>query len=260
MISGRWIFGLGASLVCMLAVPVAAQQEQPSSADVAKELAALKASVAAMQKDLQEIKTLILSRPAGGPPASVVLNLGDNETKGDPNAKLTLVEFSDYQCPFCGRHERDTNPQIQKEYVETGKVKYVFLDLPLESIHKLAFKAAEAANCAAEQGKYWEMHDRLFESQQALEPWAPHAEAIGLDVARFQECLDSGRQAAEVRRDMAEAQKAGISGTPGFFLAYTDPKSSSVRTVASIKGAQPFAAFKAEIDRLLAGPSKVGSP
>jgi protein-disulfide isomerase len=259
MISRRFL-GLTAILAFMLTAAVAAQPEQPSSADIAKELAALKASVTAMQKDLQEIKTLILSRPAAGPPASVVLDLGSNETKGDPNAKLTLVEFSDYQCPFCGRHERDTNPQIQKEYVETGKVKYVFLDLPLESIHRLAFKAAEAANCAGEQGRYWEMHDRLFENQQALEPWAPHAEAVGLDVAKFQECLDSSRQAAEVRRDMAEAQKAGITGTPGFFLAYTDPKSSSVRTVASIKGAQPFAAFKAEIDRLLAGPSKVGAP
>lgn len=255
MIHRRVILPSAALLGCLLAAPLAARQE-PSPADLASDIATLKESVKAIQKDLQEIKALLQARPAAGPPVNVVLDLGTNQFKGEPTAKLTLVEFSDYQCPFCARHVRETHPQIQKEYVETGKVRYVFLDLPLESIHKLAFKAAEAANCAGEQGKYWEMHDRLFENQQALEPWTAHAEAVGLDVAAFEACLASGKQAEEIRRDMAEARKAGITGTPGFFLAYTDPKTATVRTVASLKGAQPFAAFKAEIDRLLAEPDK----
>lgn len=97
------------------------------------------------------------------------------------------------------------------------------------------------------------MHDRLFESQKSLEPWTAHAQAIGLDMAKFEDCLNSSRSADEVRKDMAEARKAGITGTPAFFLAYTDPSSSKVKTVAGVKGAQPFAAFKAEIDKLLAG-------
>ncbi len=125
------------------------------------------------------------------------------------------------------------------------------MDLPLESIHKSAFKAAEAAHCAEEQGKFWEMHDRLYTNQQTLEPLKPHAEAIGLDVAKFEECLNSGRQAAQIRKDMAEAQKAGLTGTPAFFLAYTDPKSAKVKTVTRMVGAQPYAAFKAAIDKLL---------
>jgi protein-disulfide isomerase len=125
------------------------------------------------------------------------------------------------------------------------------MDFPLESIHKLAFKAAEVANCAGEQGKYWEMHDRLYQNQNAFEPWTPHAEAIGLDIPKFEECLNSGRQAAEIRRDMAEAQKAGVTGTPAFYLAYTDPKSSKVTTEIRLTGAQPFAAFKTAIDKLL---------
>ncbi len=137
--------------------------------------------------------------------------------------------------------------------METGKVKHVFLDFPLESIHKLAFKAAEAANCAGEQGKYWEMHDRLFANQQTLEPFTAHAQAIGLDLPKFEECLNSGRQAEEIRKDMALGQKAGVTGTPTFFLAYTDPKSSQVKTVVRLQGAQPFASFKAVIDKLLAG-------
>jgi protein-disulfide isomerase len=130
------------------------------------------------------------------------------------------------------------------------------VDLPLESIHKLAFKAAEAANCAGEQGKFWEMHDRLFENQKNFEPWKAHAEAIGLDVPKFEACLNAGKQAEEIRRDMAEAQKAGATGTPVFFLAYTDPSSSKVKTVARLSGAQPFAAFKAQIDKLLAEQPK----
>jgi protein-disulfide isomerase len=130
------------------------------------------------------------------------------------------------------------------------------VDLPLESIHKLAFKAAEAANCAGEQGKYWEMHDRLFANQKTLEPWKSHAEALGLDVSRFEECLNAGKQAEEIRKDMAEGQKAGVTGTPTFFLGYTDPSSSKVKTLMRFTGAQPFSAFKAQIDRLLAEPPK----
>jgi protein-disulfide isomerase len=114
------------------------------------------------------------------------------------------------------------------------------------------------ADCAGEQGKYWEMHDRLYANQQSLEPWTAHAEAIGLDMSKFQSCLDSGRSADEIRKDMAEAQKAGVTGTPAFFLAYTDPASSKVKTVTALKGAQPFAAFKAAIDKLLAEPPQAG--
>jgi protein-disulfide isomerase len=126
------------------------------------------------------------------------------------------------------------------------------MDLPLESLHKFAFKAAEAANCAGEQGKYWEMHDHLYADQKTLDQLTDHAKAIGLDVPKFEECMNSDRQAAEIRRDMAEANKAGVSGTPAFFLAYTNPKSSKVTTEVRLTGAQPFASFKMAIDKLLA--------
>jgi protein-disulfide isomerase len=130
------------------------------------------------------------------------------------------------------------------------------MDFPLESIHKFAFKAAEAARCAGEQGKFWEMHDRLFANQTSLEPAKAHAEAIGLDVPKFEGCLSSGKYADAIRKDLAEGAKAGVTGTPLFFLAYTDPASSKVKTVARLSGAQPYAAFKAQIDKLLAEPPK----
>ena len=144
-------------------------------------------------------------------------------------------------------------PQIESEYIKTGKVKYVVLDFPLEAIHRNAFKAAEAARCAGEQGKFWEMHGRLFANQQALAPnnLPQHAQAIGLDVPKFQQCLDGGKYAAEIRKDLAEGEKAGVSGTPGFFLGMTNPNDSKVKALRVLKGAQPYASFKEAIDSLL---------
>lgn len=144
-------------------------------------------------------------------------------------------------------------PQIDNDYIKTGKIKYVFRDLPLESIHKNAFKAAEAASCASEQGKFWEMHDRLFANQATLAPTnlPSHAEAIGLDMAKFQQCLDSGKYAAEIRKSMAEAGDAGIAGTPTFLLGFTEPNSSKVKVLKVLRGAQPYTAFKDAIDAAL---------
>ena len=126
------------------------------------------------------------------------------------------------------------------------------LDLPLERIHELAFKAAEATHCAEQQGAFWQMHDRLFEYQKALAPWGAHAKALGLDVAAFEACLEGGVWAAAVRRDMAVAAKVGATGTPAFLLARTDPNDPTrVRGLSFISGARPFAAFQAEIERAL---------
>jgi protein-disulfide isomerase len=134
------------------------------------------------------------------------------------------------------------------------------MDFPLESIHKFAFKAAEAARCAGEQGKFWEMHDRLFANQKELEPAKAHAEAIGLDVPKFEGCLSAGRYAEAIRKDVAEGGKAGVTGTPLFFLAHTDPNSSKVKTEVRLSGAQPYTAFKAQIDKLLAETPPKGEP
>jgi protein-disulfide isomerase len=250
----KWNLSLGLSLIVLLLAPHLRAQEV-STDDLRKEIQELSQTVRAMQKDLQEIKALLQSRAQAVPSQNVVLDLGKNPSQGDPEAKLTLIEFSDYQCPYCAKYFRETAPQIEQEYIKTGKLKHVFMDFPLESIHKLAFKAAEAANCAGEQGKYWEMHNQLFANQQKLEPWTAHAQSVGLDLVKFEECLDSGRQATEIRSNMAEGQKAGVTGTPAFFLAYTDAKSSKVNTIARLSGSQPFSVFKSAIDKLLAAQS-----
>jgi protein-disulfide isomerase len=253
---------LSTCLVAGILLTASAPAQSTDEAGLRKDIEALKESQQAIQKDLQEIKKMLAARPAAGAPApeqalNAVINTDGEPTKGDKNAKLTLIEFSEYQCPFCGRHVRDTVPNIDKEYIQTGKVKYVFRDLPLESIHKNAFKAAEAAHCAGEQKKYWEMHDRLFANQNALEPamLTAHAQAIGLDSKKFQACLDSGKYADAIRKDIAEANKYGITGTPTTVIGMTQPGDSKIKVARVIRGAQGYNAFKAAFDELLAPPA-----
>ena len=176
----------------------------------------------------------------------------------DDGARLVLVEFSDFQCPYCGRHVKQTMPQIERDYVATGKLRYVVRNLPLEQIHPDALRAAEAAECAGDQGKYWEMHERLFGHQQALA--APdlvrYAQEAGAEPAAFQRCLEAAPHQAKIRQDLADAQAAGITGTPTFFLGFADG-TGKVKVARRISGAQPYPVFKGAIDALLAeGPRK----
>jgi protein-disulfide isomerase len=258
---GKRLFPLALVLLGLLPSRAAFSQTADDIAVLKKDIEALKDGQGAIQKDLQEIKKLLASRPAAGQAApeqalNALISIEGEPFRGDKNAKLTLVEFSEFQCPFCGRHVRETVPQLDKEYVATGKVKYVFRDLPLESIHKNAFKASEAAHCAGEQNKFWEMHDRLFENQKSLEPamLTEHAQAIGVDTKKFQACLDSGKYAAEIRKDIAEANKLGITGTPTTVIGMTQPD-SKIKILRVIRGAQGYNAFKAAFDELLAPPA-----
>jgi protein-disulfide isomerase len=147
-------------------------------------------------------------------------------------------------------------PRLQREYIDTGKIRYVARDFPLESIHPQAFEAAEAAHCAGDQKAFWEMHGRLFANQRALAPsdLSAHAQALGLDQRAFEACLASGKYEPRVRQDLADGQKAGVTGTPSFFLGVIQPDGSRVNVVRVLKGAQPYAAFKEAIDTLLAAP------
>ncbi|MHA2609918.1 MAG: DsbA family protein [bacterium JZ-2024 1] len=172
---------------------------------------------------------------------------------GNPSAKLVLVEFSDFQCPYCGRFFSQTYPVLKKKYVETGKVKMVFKDLPLP-FHPAAFPAALAGQCALEQGKFWEMHDRIFYNQSLLtskDTAVLHsfASAIGLNMAQFRRCMDTEKYKKEVQEDTAEANALGFTGTPTFVLG--KEISPGVVEGKIVVGAQPTQTFEAEIDSLL---------
>lgn len=177
-------------------------------------------------------------------------DIDDDELKGSASATVTLIEFTDYQCPFCSRHYEQTLPSILENYVDTGKVKYVVRDFPL-SFHPNAQKAAEATECAAEDGKFWEMHDKLFVSQpewsnaaDAPAMFKKYAKEMGVSSA-FDTCLDSGAMAAEVNADLADGSAAGIGGTPGFWIVSDSGESKN------ISGAYPYATFQAAFDAML---------
>jgi protein-disulfide isomerase len=248
----------GPALVLGLLICASAPgRAQTADEQMKKDIEALKEGQQAIQKDLAEIKRLLLSRPvaaADALPRDPVAIAGD-PFKGNGTAKVAVIEFSDYQCPFCSRYTKDVLPQIWTDYIETGKIKYVFRDMPL-SFHKNAFKAAEAAHCAGLQGKFWEMHDTLFANQSALAPeqLATLAKTVGVDEARFQQCLDSGKFATEINKDIADAGAAGITGTPSFLVGVIQPGDGRVKVVKKLVGAKPYAEFKAAIDDLLARP------
>ena len=229
---------------------------QTADEQMKKDIEALKEGQQAIQKDLAEIKRLLQSRPAAAdalPRDPIAIT--SEPFKGKGTATVALIEFSDYQCPFCSRYTKDILPQIRTDYVETGKIKYVFRDMPL-SFHKQAFKAAEAAHCAGAQGKFWEMHDALFQNQSALAPeqLAAHAKTVGVDDAQFQQCLDSGKFAADINKDIADAGAAGITGTPTFLVGVIQPGDGRVKVVKKLVGAKPYAEFKAALDAALGAP------
>ncbi|MBU2634536.1 MAG: DsbA family protein [Nanoarchaeota archaeon] len=175
-------------------------------------------------------------------PTIVEASVDDDAVKGDANAPVTIIEFSDFQCPFCAKFYTDTLPQITEEYIDTGKVKFIYRDFPL-GFHQNAQKAAEAAECAGDQDMFWEMHDMLYENQNALTvaDLKQYASDLDLDATEFDECLDSGKYEDEVKDDMAEGSSYGVSGTPAFFI-----------NGQLLSGAQPFAAFQAVIEAELA--------
>ena len=173
-----------------------------------------------------------------------------NQSKGHSEARVILIEYADYQCPFCGRFFKGTFPDIKREYIDTGKVEYIFKDFPLE-FHKQAPKAAEAANCAGDQEKYWEMHGKLFENQNNLsvDKLKSYAKDMGISSFEFERCLDSAKFAEKVAKDIAEGKKEGVNGTPYFILGIKTGNGLDKKKM--MVGARPFSAYKQEIDALL---------
>jgi protein-disulfide isomerase len=160
-----------------------------------------------------------------GPTPATISPADDGMTLGDDDAPVTIVEFSDYQCPYCASTYRETWPLLKAEFVDTGRVRVVFKDNPLTNIHPQAPKAHEAARCAGEQGAYWEMHDLLFDRQAEWGGSSDHvtvlkryASELGLATDAFDACLDSSRWADAVLADTAEGTRLGVRGTPTFFI------------------------------------------
>lgn len=188
--------------------------------------------------------------PAPPPPEKVQMSVGNGwYSVGKADAPVTLVEFADYQCPFCKQFHTAAYAELKKDYIDTGRVRFVSRDLPLE-FHPLALKAAEAARCAGDQGKYWELRNALYTDSAAPDEAVikKAAQGLSLDVAALQSCVASDKYKADVQKDATEAATLQISGTPTFVLAKTaKDKLDGVRIV----GALPFTSFQSAIEALL---------
>lgn len=182
--------------------------------------------------------------------AGLVTDIANRPVKGDPAARVVMIEFADFECPFCKKHVEDTLDRIHQELVATGKVQYGFRHLPLE-MHRSAIPAAQAAECAAGQGKFWEMHRYLFghQSELAQGPWLRSADELGLSDAAFQACL-RGTTSARIREDLAEAARVGAKATPTFLIGRRN-EDREVRVIRKIQGAQPFEVYEAAVNEVL---------
>jgi protein-disulfide isomerase len=209
-----------------------------------------------LNDSIKKLESKILKNQQGSLPDTkpIKVSIDDDPIKGSNDAPITVVEFSDFQCPFCSRFHIQTFPLILKEYVDTGKVKFVYRDFPIQSSHPNAIPAAAASECAHEQNNYWEYHNALFERQtvwnnleisDSINTFKKFAIELGLNEDQFNSCLDSGKYIEEINKDLKDGTNYGITGTPGFLIG--NEKNGFVK----LTGAQPFEAFKRIIDSQL---------
>jgi protein-disulfide isomerase len=191
----------------------------------------------------------------------------ERNAAGDPNAPIKIEEFADFQCPFCERFFEQTEPLLIEHYISTGKVHFVYRSMGnfvsgnIGGARTESQDAAAAAYCAADQGKFWEMHDALFKNVLGEDVGSftdrrlgAIAEKVGLDMTEFNDCYNSNKYADQVQQDMEEALAAGISGTPGFLITYTANGQEKTKTIS---GAEPFSTFQTELEAIL---NEIGTP
>jgi len=180
-----------------------------------------------------------------------IVSMDDDPVKGDPNAPITIIEFSDFQCPFCKKFHVNTLPLLEKNYIDTGKVKFVYRDFPIQSIHPNAVSAALASECADDQNLFWQYHDSVFENQRnwerlpvssAINAFKQYASELGIDMDEFNQCLDTAKHVTEVNGDLQDGRSYGVTGTPGFFVGNDE------LGYVKIIGAQPYSVFERLIE------------
>jgi protein-disulfide isomerase len=204
---------------------------------------------------LDEVRAGRQERPgdtAGG--REPVIDLKGVPALGPDAARVALVEFSDYECPFCIRHFQQTMPRLVTDYIKTGRIRYAFRDWPVASLHPESIRAHEAAHCAAEQNRYWEIHPRLFgpSGSHSSDRLLGLAQDVGLDMKAFSACVESRRSDTAIRQTSQMAVEFGATGTPTFFIGLRDPATEHVTVLQELTGAQPYEVFAQAIDAALA--------
>jgi protein-disulfide isomerase len=244
------------AIICFATIPAALPQAGDTISKA--EVEALRNEVKALREDVERLKAAQREAASRQNP---IFDVTSAPSMGDPKAQVVLIEFSDFQCPYCMDYFTNTYRKVIDSYVKTGKIRYVVRDFPNESIHPNALKAAEAANCATEQGKFWGMHDALFNNQKLLGSTGitDAARSSGLNMTAFQTCLDSGKYVEKIRKDTQDTAKLGANGTPVFFIGTTEAgEPMKVKLMNALVGSQPLPKYQAFIDSLLQRDSLSG--
>ncbi|MBN1905214.1 MAG: thioredoxin domain-containing protein [Deltaproteobacteria bacterium] len=210
----------------------------------------------AMNKDKAMINMLMVQNQPPRQPDPVVkdveFEITGNQIMGKASARLIIVQISDYSCSHCSFHTRETLPDIQKHYIDTGKLRYAVIDYPLLS-DLPSVAAAEAVHCASDQGKFWEMHEEIMFNQTRMSDINGLASSINLDMPDFRVCMEIKKYAERVIKNVALAEKLRIPTVPGFILGVIDPTNpEKVKGITYIRGAKPYDIFKEEIEKALA--------
>jgi protein-disulfide isomerase len=235
---------------------VGAHAAQPRAEDFVKlkdEVARLNAQQQQILDSLDELKRMMKGPGQAALKPPETMSVAGEPFKGQPSATLAIIEYADFQCPFCRRFEHDVYPQIRDNYIDSGKVKYFHRDMPLP-FHEGSMPAARAAHCASEQGKFWEMHDSLLGDAASLgaADIDERAGKLGLNVSELDKCISSDRFADIIQRSVTEATEMQISGTPTFIIGILDAQGKLMSVKKTVVGAYPFGTFKAALDPLLA--------
>jgi protein-disulfide isomerase len=204
--------------------------------------------------ELKQIRQLLEkqaeNKPAGPPaPAKARLHLEGAPMLGAKDAPITMVEFTDYQCPFCQRFHLQVYAELKKDFIDTGKVRFFSRDLPLDSLHPNAFRAAQAARCAGDQNQFWKLRDVMAAHPEALdlESLVADASLLKMDPKSFRTCVESGKYKESVQGDVLEAMKIGADGTPAFVVGKSTPDGVEGDMIV---GAQPYALFEEKFKQL----------
>jgi protein-disulfide isomerase len=249
-----WSFPRAVVLCCSaLVFCQSGQAQQPTDlSTLKKQIDTLERQQRLILKKLDELVSGSPSQSGMNPTALTATEIGGEVFKGEAGAKVAVIEYADFECPFCGQYERDTFPQVSKNYIETGKIKYLYRDLPLHHPHAMA--AARASHCAGDQGKYWNMHDTLFANQANLadDHLSELAGTLGLDAGTFTKCLAGDKFTDQIQASVAGANKLGINATPAFVIGTLDKDGKTVKINKRIIGAVGYDTLKTELDAALA--------
>ncbi|WP_243304488.1 DsbA family protein [Geothrix oryzisoli] len=249
-----------------LAVPVCMAQ-QAAGPSLQRQIDDLKDGQRRMLEELEAIKGLLKERTATGGPAlpkagsPLSVNVFREPFKGASGARVAILEYSDFDCPYCARYATQVFPRLDADYVRTGKVKYFFRDLPLP-VHPDAQFKARIARCAGEQGKFWEAHDRLFADQRPFDPaaLAKLVRDLGLDAAAFNASLEGGKYAENIRLSVASAERMQIQGAPAFLFGTLNAEGQVLSVTKVVLGAESYESFKETLDALLASSASTPAP